>query len=225
MAKSTSKRRKLYGNLKKAALAGGAVALIAGSVGVAKRVVSPGEKVVSVIDGDSFKIANDQTVRLLSLDAPAVEFCAGEEAKKALTQKIQGKTVILKNLKTDRYGRVMAMVYVNGESVNEYMIKNGLALHLWDTSTLAKQLGEANDFARDNRLGIFSPQCYQIDPPNQKCPIKGNIDQKDKKTKTYTMPSCDRYNLTVVEKYKGEDWFCTESEAKKAGYAKSDNCK
>jgi len=38
------------------------------------------------------------------------------------------------------------------------------------------------------------------------------------------MPECDRYTLTVVEKYKGEDWFCTEAEAKKAGYVKSKNC-
>jgi hypothetical protein len=80
-----------------------------------------------------------------------------------------------------------------------------------------------DDFAREERLGIFSPECYQTEPPNPKCPIKGNIIHGTN-AKEYTMPSCDRYVLTVVEKYKGESWFCTETEAKKAGYIKSPNC-
>jgi hypothetical protein len=160
----------------------------------------------------------------LSLNAPDVQYCAGSEAKEALKNKISDKKVILKELKTDRYGRVMAMVYVNGENVNEYMIKNGLAIHLWDNTKQQKILGRANDFAREKRLGIFSPECYQTEPPNPKCTIKGSINPVSKE-KTYTLPDCDRYALTIVEKYKGEGWYCTESEAKKAGYAKSDNCK
>jgi len=50
-------------NLRKIALTIGAVALIAGSVPVAKRIVYPGELVTEIIDGDSFKIKNKQTVR------------------------------------------------------------------------------------------------------------------------------------------------------------------
>lgn len=218
------RRRKLYDNLKKAALAAGAVAIIAGGAAVAKRVVSSGEKVVAVIDGDSFKIGGDQTIRLSSLDAPETGNCAADKAKEALTKKILGKKVILHELKTDRYGRIMAMVYVNGQNVNEYMVKNGLALHLWDRSSQIKALGKANDYARENRLGIFSPECYQINPPDPKCSVKGSINPATKE-KTYTMTSCDRYNLIVVEKYKGEAWFCTEGQAQKAGYVKSKNCK
>lgn len=118
----------------------------------------------------------------------------------------------------------MAMAYVGGISVNEYMIKNGYALHLWDTSVLKKELAKANDYAREARLGIFSPECYQTTPPNSKCSIKGSINSATNK-KTYTMPSCDRYSLTVIEKYKGEDWYCSETEAQKAGFIKSSNCK
>ena len=222
MAKQTSKKK--TSKLKKAAVAASVVAVMAGSVAVIPRVISPYEKVVSVIDGDSFKIGRDQTIRLSSLDAPEKEFCAGPEAKAALTKMIDGKKVFLKELKTDRYGRVMTMVYLpDGESVNEYMIKNGLALHIWDTSTQNEVLDKANDFARENKLGIFSEECFQTEPPNPKCTIKGNIIQHTK-AKEYTMPSCKLYNLSIVEKYKGEDWFCTEAEAKKAGYLKSGNC-
>jgi len=202
----------------------GTILLLAGSAVVAKRVVNPGEKVVAVIDGDSFKIGNDQTIRLLSLDAPDIKYCFGEEAKSALSKKILNKSVILKELKTDRYGRVMAMTYVDGINVNEFMIKNGFAIHLWDNTKEIKILGVANDFARDNRLGIFSPECYQTEPPNPKCNIKGSINPATKE-KTYTFPGCDRYALTVIEKYKGEDWYCSEFQARTAGYLKSKNCK
>jgi endonuclease YncB( thermonuclease family) len=221
VAKASKKKR----SFKKVALVVGAVAIIAGSVGVVKRVITPGEKVVSVIDGDSFKIGRDQTIRLSSLDAPELKNCAGNESKVALTKEISGKTVILKELKTDHYGRVMAMVYLrNGENVNEYMVKNGLALHIWDTSSQNSVLDKANDFARENALGIFSPDCYQKDSPNPKCSIKGNIIQGTK-AKEYILPTCNLYSMSVVEKYKGETWFCTEAEAKAAGYTRSSNCK
>lgn len=223
MAKQASKKKNIFKRHKLAAIAAGTILLVAGSIGVVKRAVNPGEIVTAVIDGDSFKIENDQTIRLLSLDAPAIEYCYGKESKDFLTKKILGKKVILKELKTDQYGRVMAMIYLNGENINEFMIKNGLAIHLWDSSTQLKILGQANDFAREERLGIFSPDCYQTEPSNPKCAIKGNIIHGTN-AKEYTMPSCDRYALTVIEKYKGESWFCTESQAKEAGYVKSTNC-
>jgi len=206
------------------AIAAGTILLIAGTVGVVKRTINPGEMVTAVIDGDSFKIGDDQTIRLLSLNAPDIKYCMGKEAKEFLSKKILDKKVILKELETDQYGRVMAMIYLNGENINEYMIKNGLAIHLWDSSTQLKILGQANDFAREERLGIFSPECYQTESTKKGCDIKGNIIHNTN-AKEYTMPSCDRYALTVIEKYKGEDWYCTEAEAQKAGYIKSDNCK
>jgi len=50
-------------------------------------------------------------------------------------------------------------------------------------------------------------------------------DEKVFKNKEYIMPSCNKYTISIVEKYKGEEWFCSEKEAKKAGYVKSKNCK
>jgi endonuclease YncB( thermonuclease family) len=61
------------------------------------------------------------------------------------------------------------------------MIKNGLALHIWDNGSQNQVLDEANNFAREHKLGIFSSECYQETPPNPKCVIKGNIIQKTKK--------------------------------------------
>ena len=68
-------------------------------------IVSRGDLVTEVIDGDSFKIANKQTIRLASLDAPENGLCYSQESKEALTKLILGKRVLLKDEKTDRYGR------------------------------------------------------------------------------------------------------------------------
>lgn len=222
MGKRTSKKSKK--KLKRAALIIGTAAIVAGRVSVQKRYVDPREKVVSVIDGDSLVIGNEQTIKLASLDAPELEYCFGKEAKEALTKKIDGKKVILKELKTDMYGRIRAMVYINGESVNEYMIKNGFATRETDISSLKNELLKSNDFARKNNLGIFSEKCTQKEPPNEKCNIKGNIFYA-RKSKEYIMPSCEDYKISIIAKYKGEQWFCSEKEAIEAGYVKSKNCK
>lgn len=58
-------------------------------------------------------------------------------------------------------------------------------------------------------------------PPNQSCVIKGNINSKKKKL--YHLPGCPSYNQTKINKT-GERWFCTEEEAKAAGWTKAGNC-
>lgn len=210
---------------KKGIVAVASLGLIAGGATVAKRVIDPGELVVSVIDGDTFIIQSKykQNIRLFGADAPETKYCFGEESKTALSKKILGKKVILKEPKIDGYKRIVALVYVDGELVNEYMIKNGYTLHRWDTSTQVKILRDADQFARDNKLGIFSETCSPVKPPKINCTIKASIDHSDYH-KTYTMPGCFTYSTTLVERYRGEDWFCTEREAQAAGYTKSPNC-
>lgn len=225
MARKTSKKKKKRkGRVKKALVVAGAVVIVAGGATVRNRYVDPREKVVSVIDGDSFVIGNEQVIRLHSLDAPQIDYCFGKEAKNALSKKIMGKKIVLKELKTDRFGRIMAMVYVNGEFINEYLIKNGYANHTWNNASYNDELDKVDNFARKNKLGIFSEKCSQMEPQKKDCDIKGNIIQETK-NKEYMMPTCKMYSMSIVEKYKGEEWFCTEKEAKKAGYVKSKNCK
>jgi len=97
MGKQTSKKNKGSARKKLTAVVVGTILLTAGAVGVAKRVVPPGEEVISVIDGDSFKIGNDQTIRLLSIDAPEMGNCFSQEAKEALSKKFLVKGLFLKS--------------------------------------------------------------------------------------------------------------------------------
>jgi hypothetical protein len=76
----------------------------------------------------------------------------------------------------------------------------------------------------NSSLGIFGKDCYQIESPDPHCRIKGNLD-RDKKSWVYLLPECSYYDVTVIEKFQGERWFCTEKEAQKAGFTKFSYCK
>ncbi len=185
--------------------------------------VSLGEEVVEVVDGDTFFIGNRQPIRLYGVDAPAVEYCMGKEAKTELTNLIAGKTVVLKEPLSDHTGRVMALVYVDGTLVNEIIIRKGLALYKRQAGSETETMKQANDYARANNLGIFSPECYQQVPPDPNCAIKGNY-HEGKRSWVYVRPDCRYYDQVMIEKNFGERWFCSEAEALKAGFAPSDTC-
>ena len=51
------------------------------------------------------------------------------------------------------------------------------------------------------------------------CLIKGNIDASGKRI--YHLPGGYYYDVTVIEELKGERWFCTETQARAAGWRKS----
>jgi micrococcal nuclease len=183
-----------------------------------------GEKVVEVVDGDTLFLENRQPIRLYGLDAPELENCLGQEAKKALSLLVLNKRVFIKEPLSDRNGRVMALVYQKGILVNEVLIKTGLAQYQRDGESQTKRMKAASDYARENSIGIFSPLCYQTEPEDPKCAIKGNYDERKAK-QWYFTPSCPYYSNVIVQKHQGDNWFCTEKEAKKAGFTKSPNCK
>jgi uncharacterized protein YdeI (BOF family) len=119
----------------------------------------------------------------------------------------------------------LALVYVDGALVNEVMLKEGFLRYQGGSSSEKERLQAAADTARENHVGIYSTKCHQItNPDNPKCSIKGNIDKSSGK-KTYHFSGCSGYsNNVVIEKDLSEQWFCTEKEAKAAGYEKSETC-
>lgn len=95
-------------------------------------------KVVQVYDGDTFTIATYVfgeiyrfNVRLYGIDTPEIRTkdikmkTRAIQARDALRELIMNKIVELKNVEYEKYGRLMAHVYVNGINVNEWMIQNG----------------------------------------------------------------------------------------------------
>jgi len=185
---------------------------------------NPGVKVIGVIDGDTVVLDGKSRVRLRYVDAPEVGLCGYEQASKELEKLALGKSVRIEETIPDTYGRGMALVYVGNTLINKEMVASGWVRYHHDNSPVTEEVKAASDQARQEKLGIYGACQSRENTDNPKCIIKGNID-KSTDTHIYYVPGCAQYQFTVVEKDIGEQWFCTESEAKKAGYIKSKTCK
>lgn len=77
--------------------------------------------------------------------------------------------------------------------------------------------------ASDARLRRESRESEANTTHKKGCDIKGNI-ASSKMGKVYFLPRCPNYYKLIVDESRGEKYFCTEAEAKKAGFRKSDGC-
>ena len=101
-------------------------------------------KVIKVYDGDTFtvasKLVNNEfpiyrfSVRLRNVDAPEIrggslhEKELALESRDALHQLLFGRIVRLKNISTEKYGRILADVYIDELHVNKWLLANGYAV-------------------------------------------------------------------------------------------------
>jgi len=94
--------------------------------------------VIRVIDGDTIEVDIDGTIykiRYIGIDAPELddkraEFCAlAQEATRLNRELVEEKTVRLEKdiSETDKYGRLLRYVYVDGIFVNAELVRQGLA--------------------------------------------------------------------------------------------------
>lgn len=88
-------------------------------------------KVVSVTDGDTIKVLDSQNkehkIRLGGIDAPEKSQPYGRASQKNLASLIAGKQVTVQASKTDRYGRTIGKVLVDGNDVNLEQVRAGYA--------------------------------------------------------------------------------------------------
>lgn len=120
-------------------------------------------RVIRVVDGDSFETKDGRRIRLLGLDAPEINNCMGFQAKDALEILISGKVVSLKDQVRDDYGRNLANVFMASTFVNKEMIKRGLGKYNSGDKKYEEELKNAYLEAKDKELGIFSSLCRQIE--------------------------------------------------------------
>ncbi len=182
-------------------------------------------KVEGVIDGDTLVLDGKVRLRLRHADAPELEYCGGEEAKQLLSQLVEGERVRIRERILDQRGRPLALVYVGDTLVNQEMIESGWARYHHDTSDIKELLKEAGSKAKEEKRGIYG-KCWEQEENSQnaECNIKGNIDKNNSSIKRYYLPHCAHYKFTIIEKDRGEQWFCTEDQAQKAGYVKAKSC-
>lgn len=119
-----------------------------------------------VIDGDTIKLINGERVRYIGIDTPElhhpkkpVEYLAKEA--KDFNEKLVGAKVVRLEFdveKRDKYGRLLAYVYVDDTFVNAKLIEEGYAQIL----TIPPNVKYADEFlrlqrkARDKNRGLWA---------------------------------------------------------------------
>lgn len=193
-------------------------------------------KVVRVIDGDTIEVdieGAQYTVRYIGIDTPETVApgrpvdCYGPEASVRNKELVEGKTVRLEKdvSETDRYGRLLRYVYVDGVMVNAELVRLGYA----QVSTFPPDVKYADMLLRLQRetreasRGLWgacplpSPTAAPT-PSGKPCPpdrpIKGNVASSGEKI--YHVPGGAFYDRTDPE-----ECFASETEAQAAGYRPS----
>ena len=103
-----------------------------------------GGRVIKVYDGDTITIASKLpydasplyrfSVRLNGLDAPEIKSKNNEEkiaainVREILSELILHKYVHLENIQTEKYGRILADVYIENLHINKYLLDNKYAV-------------------------------------------------------------------------------------------------
>lgn len=199
--------------------------------------VRPIEGVAQVLDGDTIQLGTLR-VRLFGLDAfEAEQMCttlAGESygcggrATRALVDKIDGKAVSCMPRGNDAYNRQLAICRVGATDLSAWMIREGhglaytkYALDYLSDEKAAKQAmsgawSGSFELPWEYRLtrpsGAAEAQRTALAPSAQ-CRIKGNVNKRGERV--YHLPVDPAYGRT-----KAENWFCSASEAEKAGFAR-----
>jgi micrococcal nuclease len=116
-------------------------------------------KVVGVHDGDTITGLDDSKtqfkIRLDAIDAPELGQPFGQASKKALSEKVFGKDVVVIAKTKDKYGRTVGHVMIDGRDVNLEMLEDGMAWH-YEKYDHNKRLREAEKSARAAKMGLWA---------------------------------------------------------------------
>ena len=138
----------------------------------------------------------------------------------------------------DRYDRAVATCFAAGRDVQRELVRQGLAL-AWRRYSMRYVPDE--DTARAERLGMWAGAFVEpwrwrkrnraggtpgrrqspgdaAPQSSGSCLIKGNISRSGR---IYHVPGADHYDGTRIDEARGERWFCSEAEARTAGWRRA----
>ena len=116
-------------------------------------------KVIAVADGDTVTVLTQDNqkvkIRLAGIDTPERSQAFGQKAKQAISSKIFGKTIEIKEETIDRYGRTVANLYLGSRWINLEMVEDGFAWH-YKKYSKDRKLASAEVEAKQLRKGLWS---------------------------------------------------------------------
>lgn len=196
-----------------------------------------------IIDGDTVEVAH-QRIRLFGIDAPEVsQMCerdgqkwpCGQASAERLKALIGNEHVVCRGNEKDQYGRLLAVCTLAGVDLNQAMVADGWAMAFRkyseayvvdETRARAAKSGVwgssfelPEDYRADGREKASGPVWLARTPTaapasSGGCLIKGNRGRRGKWI--YHLPGMPYYDET-----RAEEMFCTEAQARAAGYRKS----
>lgn len=185
-----------------------------------------------VVDGDTFELEG-RKIRLFGIDAPeGAQSCerqgrawdCGVWSAQVLADALTRGAVACTEQDQDRYGRSVAICTVAGRDLGQIMVEAGAATAY---RRYSMRYVPAEERAKAAGRGIWEgrmqqPEAFRHPDPlaaapaaASGCVIKGNIGASGR---IYHMPGQHDYAATRISPEKGEAWFCSESEARAAGF-------
>jgi endonuclease YncB( thermonuclease family) len=111
-------------------------------------------RVVGVSDGDTITLLDagnrQHKIRLDGIDAPESRQAFGARSKQSLSDLVFGQTVTVTSTKTDRYGRTVGNVAINGQDAGLIQVERGMA---WFYRQYAGDLSNDRALAYDRAEG------------------------------------------------------------------------
>ncbi|WP_373875976.1 thermonuclease family protein [Methylobacterium soli] len=177
----------------------------------------------------------------LCQDAAGKDYRCGQKAALALADRIGDATLSCEPRDTDRYGRTVAVCWKGSEDLNGWMVAQGYAIayQRYSTEYLRQELtaralkrgiwagtfDPPSDWRRAKRANGVETRPEAARPPVATlkssaaagaCQIKGNISAAG--AKIYHLPGTRDYERTRLNEASGERMFCSEVEARAAGW-------
>jgi endonuclease YncB( thermonuclease family) len=126
-----------------------------------------------VVDGDTILLKNGEYVRLLGLQAPALDhnniktLASGSFSKKYLESLVLDEKIDLykASVKRDRYGRILGHLFLkDGRWVQGEMLNSGMAIvySFADNRKLVSEMLEEEQLAEKENVGLWGQGFYKV---------------------------------------------------------------
>lgn len=188
---------------------------------------------VRVVDGDTLDVGGTR-VRVHGIDAPeARQTCTTEQGQvwacgvwvtDQVTTLFGGRQAVCNAVTTDRYNRIVARCTVGGQDIGHELVSEGLAFAyrkyasdyvlaekgaaVRDVGLHASRVQNPSQFRQTRAVGRI--------PLDRNCRIKGNISRNG--IRIFHAPGQRDYERTGIRPENGERWFCSEQDARAAGW-------
>ncbi|MBX9838337.1 MAG: thermonuclease family protein [Silvanigrellaceae bacterium] len=116
-------------------------------------------KVVKIFDGDTIEVElkknNKKTIRFFGIDCPERTQEYGPLARSRVQELLKDKTVEVFTIELGKYGREVGIVYIDGVSIAEVLLKDGLAFASGNNHKLASTYHRLQERSRANKIGMW----------------------------------------------------------------------